>query len=67
MQATVPSGSIGRLKRTKPYVPIFNSTPARITLPAAGACTWANGNQVCSGKSGTLIANPANRATKSQT
>ena len=38
--------------------------PARITLPAVGACTWASGSQVCSGNSGTLIAKPANRARK---
>ncbi len=36
--------------------------PARITLPAVGACTCASGNQVCNGKSGTLIAKPAKSA-----
>ena len=34
-----------------------------MTLPAVGACTCASGSQVCSGKSGTLIAKPANNAT----
>ncbi len=40
--------------------------PARSTLPAVGACTWASGSQVCSGNSGTLMAKPANRARKIQ-
>ena len=41
----------------KPYVPIFSSTPARITEPAVGASTCASGSHVCSGTIGTLIAN----------
>src|ERR1035441_9362154 len=31
-------------------------TPASMMEPAAGASTWASGSQVCSGKSGTLMA-----------
>jgi NADH-quinone oxidoreductase subunit M len=36
----------GKLNRRKPYVPIFNSTPASITEPAVGASTWASGSHV---------------------
>ena len=50
------SGNRGRQKRRKPYVPIFRRTPARITLPGVGASTWASGNHVWKGKSGTLMA-----------
>ena len=39
-----------------PYVPSFSITPARITEPAVGASVCASGSQVCSGKSGTLMA-----------
>ena len=45
-------------------MPIFSRMPARNTLPAVGACTWASGSQVCSGNSGTLMAKPANSARK---
>src|SRR5258708_14452718 len=41
------------------YVPILRSTPARMTDPAVGASTCASGSQVCSGKSGTLMAKDA--------
>ena len=43
---TAASGASGRQSRRKPYVPIFSSTPARSTLPAVGASTWASGSQV---------------------
>src|SRR6218665_2377599 len=66
MHSTVPCGSQGKLKRTNPYVPIFNRMPAKITEPAVGACTCASGNQVCSGNNGTLIAKPANNPQKIQ-
>ena len=46
----------------KPYVPIFSSTPARITEPAVGASTCASGSQVCSGTIGTLIAKRSAKA-----
>ena len=49
----------------KPYVPIFSSTPARITEPAVGASTCASGSQVCSGTIGTLIANDSAKAASS--
>ena len=48
--------------RNKPYVPIFNKTPANITEIAVGASTWAKGNHVWKGKTGTLIAKPMNNA-----
>src|SRR5213593_2422818 len=54
--ARAASGKSGRQKRRNPYVPIFRRTPARITLPAVGASTWASGSQVWNGNSGTLIA-----------
>ena len=37
-------------------MPIFSSTPARITLPAVGASVCASGSQVWNGNIGTLIA-----------
>ena len=43
-------------------MPIFSSTPARMTEPAVGASTWASGSQVWNGKSGTLIANASAKA-----
>ena len=49
----------------KPYVPIFSSTPARITEPAVGASTCASGSHVCSGTIGTLIANESANAANS--
>ncbi len=58
------SGKSGKQKRIIPYVPIFSSTPASITEPAVGASTCASGSQVCSGKSGTLIANARKNARK---
>src|SRR5271155_4239106 len=63
---TVASGNIGKENRRNPYVPIFNSTPARITEPAVGASTCASGNHVWNGNIGTLIANPRKNAQKSQ-
>src|SRR5438132_11232285 len=60
------SGKSGNAKRTSPYVPIFSSTPARITDPAVGASTWASGSQVWNGTSGTLIAKAIANARKNQ-
>src|SRR6266702_2793086 len=62
----VASGSRGSEKRTKPYVPIFRSTPARITEPAVGASTWASGSHVWNGNIGTLIAKPRKKARNTQ-
>jgi hypothetical protein len=45
-KATAACGKRGKANRTNPYVPIFRSTPARITEPAVGASTWASGSQV---------------------
>ena len=56
----------GMANRRKPYVPIFRSTPARITEPAVGASTCASGSQVWNGNSGTLIANASAKAENSQ-
>ena len=47
-------------------MPIFSSTPARITEPAVGASTCASGSQVWNGNSGTLIANASANARKNQ-
>src|SRR6516165_1729696 len=60
-------GKNGSEKRMKPYVPIFNRTPARITEPAVGASTCASGSQVWNGNIGTLIANPRKNAKNSHT
>src|SRR5690349_8972863 len=60
------SGNIGSENRTKPYPPIFSSTPARITEPAVGACTWASGSQVWTGHIGILTAKLAKKASQSQ-
>ncbi len=46
-------------------MPIFSSTPARMTEPAVGASTWASGSQVCSGNSGTLMAKARTKAANS--
>ena len=48
-------------------MPIFRSTPARITLPAVGASTWASGSQVWKGTIGTLMAKASAKARKSGT
>src|ERR1700682_1506890 len=63
----IASGNIGREKRTKPYVPIFRSTAARITEPAVGASVWASGSHVWEGNIDPLIAKPKKKAKKSQT
>src|SRR5450756_875741 len=63
----IASGNIGNEKRTKPYVPIFRSTAARMTDPAVGASVWASGSHVWKGNIGTLIAKPKKKAKKSQT
>ena len=48
-------------------MPIFSSTPARITLPTVGASVCASGSQVCSGHSGLFTANAtANSANAAQ-
>src|SRR5919109_2626878 len=62
----VASGKSGRQNLKNPYVPIFSSTPARITEPAVGASTWASGSHVWNGNIGTLIANPRKKARKTQ-
>ena len=54
---TVALGNNVMLNRINPYVPIFSITPASSTDPAVGASVCASGSHVCSGKSGTLIAN----------
>ena len=46
-------------------MPILSMTDASMTEPAVGASTCASGNQVCSGKSGTLIANATKNARNS--
>ena len=43
-------------------MPIFRSTPARITLPAVGASTWASGSHVWNGNIGTLMAKASAKA-----
>src|SRR5689334_23562601 len=58
-------GKNGRANRRNPYVPIFSSTPARMTDPAVGASTCASGSQVCTGHIGTLTANEAKNASQS--
>ena len=59
-------GNIGSEKRISPYVPIFSSTPARITEPAVGASTCASGSQVWNGNIGTLMAKAMKNAKNSQ-
>ena len=54
------SGKNGKENLKNPYAPSLIRTPAKITEPAVGAWTWACGNQVWNGKTGTLIANPIN-------
>ena len=53
-------------KRNRPNVPIFKSTPAKITDPPVGAWVCASGNQVCNGNKGTLTANAIAKATNNQ-
>src|SRR5205085_2939305 len=60
------SGNNGNAKRTSPYVPIFSSTPARMTEPAVGASTCASGSHVWKGNIGTLMANPTKKPRKIQ-
>src|ERR1022692_1834137 len=61
----ITCGKNGSEKRTKPYVPIFSRTPARITEPAVGASTCASGSQVWNGNIGTLMAKPRKNAKNS--
>src|ERR1044071_1103723 len=58
------SGSNGREKRRKPYVPIFSRTLARITEPAVGASVCASGSHVWNGNMGTFTAKPTKNAQK---
>src|ERR1700704_1420344 len=58
------SGKNGNEKRIKPYVPIFKSTPARMTEPAVGASVCASGSQVWNGNIGTLMANAKKKPQK---
>ena len=64
--STTPTGVMGSTNLNSPYVPNFNSTPAKTTEPAVGASVWAKGNQVCTGNNGTLTAKPANMAIMTQ-
>src|SRR5436305_14712759 len=61
------AGNSGREKRISPYVPIFSSTPARMTEPAVGASTCASGSQVWNGNIGTLTANATENEKNSHT
>ena len=61
-----PKGTIGNNHLISPKVPIFSMTPASTTDPGVGASTWASGNQVCSGKIGTLIAKAKANAKNSK-
>src|ERR1700733_4641813 len=63
---SVAEGNMGSEKRRKPYPPIFNRMPARITEPAVGASTWASGSQVWTGHIGILTAKLAKKASHSQ-
>ena len=60
------SGNRYRPKRSRPYVPSFSITPARITEPAVGAWVWASGSQVWNGNIGTLTAKAMAKAKNSQ-
>ena len=60
------SGNRYSPKRSRPYVPSFSITPARITEPAVGAWVWASGSHVCSGKIGTFTAKAMAKAKNSQ-
>src|SRR6185437_11108717 len=60
------AGNMGSEKRRKPYPPIFNRMPARMTEPAVGASTWASGSQVWTGHIGILTAKLAKKASHSQ-
>ena len=55
-RAAASDGNSDSEKRMNPYVPIFSSTPAKITEPAVGASVCASGSQVWNGNMGTLIA-----------
>src|SRR2546426_6254432 len=65
-RATTPCGNSGSENRINPYVPIFSSTPARMTEPAVGASVCASGNQVWNGNIGTLMAKAKKKPQKSQ-
>ena len=57
---------MGRLKRRKPYPPIFSMMAASTTEPPVGASTCASGNHVCTGTIGTFTANASRKAKKIQ-
>src|SRR5271154_2441400 len=59
------AGKNGSEKRTNPYVPIFNRTPARMTEPAVGASVCASGSHVWNGNIGTLMAKAKKNAQNS--
>src|SRR5260221_1193626 len=59
-------GNRPKLNLSKPYVPIFKSTPAKITEPAVGASLWASGSQEFNGHKGTLMQNAKANARNSQ-
>src|SRR5215469_12506498 len=61
------AGNNGSENRKNPYVPIFSSTPARITEPAVGASVCASGSQVWNGNIGTLMAKAKKNPQKSHT
>ena len=44
--ALAACGKCGNATRSRPYAPVFRSSPARMTLPAVGASVWASGSQV---------------------
>src|SRR3972149_2044314 len=62
----VASGNMPRLKRTKPYPPIFRRIPARMTDPAVGASVWASGSHVWKGNIGTLMAKERKKASQTR-
>ena len=51
-----PFEKINKSIRKIPYPPNFNKIPANITDPTLGASTWASGNQIWNGKTGTFTA-----------
>src|SRR5438445_10410406 len=61
-----PCDSGGSENRINREVPIFSSTPARMTEPAVGASVCASGNQVWNGNIGTLMAKAKKKPQKSQ-
>src|SRR5262249_20146885 len=56
------SGNSGIVNRNNPYAPVFNKSPARMTLPPVGASVWASGSHVWSGTTGSFTAKPTKNA-----